>query len=277
MLNDVRLLGLIVSALVWWTFACGQSEDPATTQPAAGDSPPSQGSPDGTGTTPSPTPAPTATPSPTPTPTPTPVPQPEELLERTGQTMRELQSFSFYLEHIVGNLQFMPGVNVRNLDGYVSADNRLAMTFGGDFGGFVVKVDVVGIDDKTYVKNPLNDEWEISPLGFTPLAFFSPYGGIVDIMAQAIDPVFTDATAEDGDYNIRHKMPASALDTLIGDTAGPSSLVDVDLTIDAETERLVRAHFVGILTPVDTEDAERFIELFDFNMEKTVEEPTVEE
>ena len=261
------VLLLVMGCLALAAFACGDSEEAATSTPVP--APTSAPTPAPT-PTPSPTPTPTPTPTPAPTPTPTPTPLTEaDVLERAGAKMAGLKTFHFELTHEVGTSEFLPGLNVEQVAGQLEIPNKLSVEFSGLFGDIPIQVKLIVIDDVNYITNPLTGVWAEVPAANSPVAFFRPQEGIAAVMSS----ITASFDGPEGDvYRLSGTLPASAFAALIGDTV-EDAVVDVTIEVQADSFQLTKIRFAGQVSPLDDPSVVRVVELSRFDEPVTIEVP----
>jgi len=187
--------------------------------------------------------------------------------------MQSLNTFNFRLYHDVGSLELIPGLFVNKASGRVANPDRLSVEFSGTFGGgFAIKSEVITIGELTYMTNPLTGNWEASDASVSPLGFFSPARGISEMLAQMQGVSLVDTKPSDAKYHLKGNLPTTALAPLVGPTLTDRT-VAVELTIEAASDQLLEARFIGAVTPTDVEGADRVIVLSFFNEDITIEEP----
>ena len=122
------------------------------------------------------------------------------------------------------------------------------------------------------VRAALQRHWEASDASVSPLGFFSPTRGISGMMAQIQDISLVNSKPSEETYRLKGNLPTTALAPLLGPTLMDRT-VEVELTIEAGSDQLLEARFIGAVTPTDVEGAERVIVLSFFNEDITIEAP----
>ena len=187
--------------------------------------------------------------------------------------MQALNTFNFRLYHDVGSLELLPGLFVKKASGKVVTPDRISLEFSGSFGeGFAIKSEVITVGNLTYMTNPLTGNWEASDASVSPLGFFSPTRGISGMMAQIQDVSLVNTKSSEEMYRMKGNLPTTALALLLGPTLMDRT-VEVELTIEAGSDQLLEARFIGAVTPTDVEGAERVIVLSVFYEDITIEAP----
>ena len=216
-------------------------------------------------------PAPTPRPAPTPTPTPVPV-NVEDVLRDAGVVLEGLSSFHFRFRHEDGGTEFATGIIVEDAEGDVVNPDRIAVAFTGTFGqGFAIRSRLITTGQTSYMTNPLSGKWEEIPVGVSPLGFFSPAKGIAAMMSELRDPILA-SNSDAKTHIVVGKLPATAMKPLLG-SALPGAIVDVELTIDADTLYVTKAKSTGRATASDAPDLVRVVSLSGFNEPTSIEAP----
>ena len=220
------------------------------------------------GSDPEETPAtvPTSTPSPSPTPT----IDARAVLLQSGEAMEALVSFEFQLTHKSGGTTLIPGLVIKEAEGFVIKPDKISAEFSGAFGGFAIKAGLITLGEDSYMTNPLTGRWETVPREVSPLGFFDPSKGIAAMMSRV-----TEATVEPGEgdvYTVVGSLPAEAMAPLLGSTV-KGSTISVELTIDATDLYLLEARVSGRVTAAEPDGTIRVIRLTRFNEEFTIEAP----
>ena len=200
--------------------------------------------------------------------TPTPI-NPKAILDQSGKVMNDLQSFRFGLEHLTGGTPLAQGLILISTEGFVVKPDKLSLNFVGSAGNFVIRGNVITIGDKTFISNPLNDEWQVLQGQVSPLAYFDPALGISSMMSRVTNVAVL--KLHNSEVHIGGKLPASALAPLFGPTTDES--IDVELTIDLQKSYLTEVILKGRITATELDGMERTIELSNFNEPKVIEPP----
>ena len=201
------------------------------------------------------------------TPTPTPI-NPQALLEQSGAAMTDLESFHFRLEHNTGGTPLVQNLSLISADGYVAKPNKLSLEFTGSVGNFAMRGNLITVDGRTFMTNPLNDEWQTLQGQVSPLAFFDPAKGISGMMSQVTGPTVTEVHANE--IHLVGRLPVSALAPLFGTTA--DGVINIELTINTPDLYLTKVVLDGRITETELDGVVRTITLDQFN-EPTIIEP----
>lgn len=214
---------------------------------------------------------------PPPSPTPTPV-DPKVLVRQASQALGELDSFHFVLEHPEGGTPMLDVLLIQDAEGDVVKPDRLAVEFGGVFGGNIyIKANFISIGPDNFMTNPFSGAWERVPAEINPIAFFSPERGITNITTSLQKLEILDSDDESG-LRIAGLLPPQALSFIFGETmtsddSSASDWVSVELTLDAETYLIRKVRIEGRITEAEPPGTVREITLSGFNNPPEIEPP----
>ena len=213
----------------------------------------------------------------TPTPTPEPV-DPRKELERTVEALKQLDTVSFDLEHIVGSTNILPGILMHRAYGQAQVPGRFAITVEAEslFPSSYLEIEMINIEDASYMTNVLNGEWEEVAPGTLPIrlgAFGATLAGIVD---QVQSPELLGEDNLDGVdlYRIGGSIVSEALKELVP-TAGTGFPVALEMWIERDTGMLLKALITGQVVLTDAEDSQRQLTLDDVNEPVSIEAPNL--
>ena len=218
-----------------------------------------------------PTPAPTATPTPTPEP-----PDPKAELQRTVQTLLELQSGSFDLQHITGATNLLPGILMHRAYGKAIVPDRFDVTVEAElqFPQSYLEIGMISIDGTAYMTNVLNGEWGEVPSEVLPINLTN-FG---EILARIVDNVRTPelrgTDSLDGveAYRIAGTIMSEDLKELVP-TAATGYPVALVVATDRASGALLQALITGQVVATDLADAQRLLTLSDLNQPVTIAPP----
>ena len=212
---------------------------------------------------------------PTPTPTPEP-PDPRKELQRTVQTLLELQSGSFDLEHITGSTNLLPGVLMHRAYGKAIVPDKFDVTVEAEllFPRSYLEIGMISIDGTAYMTNVLNGEWgEVAP-DTLPINLTN-FG---EILARIVEQVQTpellgQETLDGADvYRISGGILSEDLKELVP-TAATGYAVSLEVTTDRATGALRQALITGQVVATDLPESQRRLTLSDLNQPVTIEPP----
>lgn len=213
--------------------------------------------------------------TPTPTPTPEPV-DPKTELQRTVQTLLELQSGSFDLEHIEGSTNLLPGVLMHRAYGKAIVPDKFDVTVEAEllFPRSYLEIGMISIDGVAYMTNVLNGEWGEVPPDTLPINLTN-FG---DILARIVEKVQTpellgrDSVDGVEVYRIGGAIMSEDLGELVP-TAATGYPVALEITTDRATGALRQALITGQVVATDIPESQRRLTLSDLNQQVTILPP----
>ena len=188
--------------------------------------------------------------------------------------MQGLSSFHFHLYHVIGGLELLPGLVIDEAQGDVVNPDQISVSFDGTFGtGFAISASLITIGETSFMTNPLTGEWQATDTAVSPLGFFNPARGITSMMSKISQTrQLAGNGGSDGAIRLTGTLVAGSLSPLVGPTLAEAT-VQVELMIDRKSNHLLRAEFLGRVTPTDAEGVRRVITLSDFDQEIIIEAP----
>ena len=206
--------------------------------------------------------------------TPTPAPRPGDVLAASIDAMAQVNSFRYTLENEGGETSISNGLGLRRAAGFMIRPDGLYAEIDAVFAGLVLRLEVVGVDGKTYMTNPISGEWQIFETALNPLAFFDPAEGVPRVLRGMEDVRMAEPTEFDERpvHAITGRVPAEAAQFMAGSYA-EGSILDVEVLIDTETHELRRAFLDGRLTVDEPEGVSRTLRFSDFGAAFEIEPP----
>ena len=218
---------------------------------------------------PTPTPVPpTLTPVP-PTPTPVP-PTAAEVVAASQDAMSAEQSAWFELTQENGYLP-VSGVQVSEMEGAVSGEG-VDITAGASLGRLYIELQIIIVDGKLWVTNPLTGNWEDLTDPEQPIVW-SLNDGINEIFDAVIEPEFIGESTGNEPYRVGSDVPATALNALFFESVTSTGNVYLEATIDRESLLVDQMTVQGSITSDDTWDTERTLTITRYGEEFTIEAP----
>ena len=211
----------------------------------------------------------------TPTPTQEPV-DPKRELQRTVQTLLELQSGSFDLEHIEGSTNLLPGVLMHRAYGKAIVPDKYDVTVEAEllFPRSYLEIGMISIDGVAYMTNVLNGEWGEVPPDALPINLTN-FG---DILARIVEKVQTpellgqDSVDGVEVYRIGGAIMSEDLGELVP-TAATGYPVALEIMTDRATGALRQALITGQVVATDIPESQRRLTLSDLNQPVTILPP----
>ena len=187
--------------------------------------------------------------------------------------MADVPQFKFELTHPEGTTTLDGGLKLRRADGTAIAPERLAVKAEADLGRLFVRIEAVVIEGQTWMTNPLSGNWASVAAEDSPFSFLDPVGLVTNVLAQTADPAYPNgATVASNELILVGKVPSEALKPLVG-TVLPGALLDVRLTLDANSFLLTEARLTGRLQSGDEDNFVRLIRLSGFEDDLVIEPP----
>jgi hypothetical protein len=201
------------------------------------------------------------------------VPAPPVVLENARVAMAEVPQFEFELTHPKGTTALDGGLELRRAEGAVIAPKQLSVLAEANLGRLFVKVEAIVIDGQTWMTNPITGNWSTIAPQDSPFSFLDPVRLVTNVLDQTTEPTFTgDPGVGTGNLTLDGKVPSEALQPLVGIVL-PGAVLDVALSVDAETFLLKTARLSGRLQADDDEDFVRLITFSGFEDELVIEPP----
>ncbi len=207
------------------------------------------------------------------------------ILERSAETMLDLESFHFTISTPVGKTLLVDGVQLNRVEGDVVRPMSFKATFSVDLGIASLDLQAIGIDTTLWVANPLEGGAFTQLTGgadqpVPPLALLNPDQLIMQAVNLIPEPVVAGSEEIDG---VETTVISGTFDpsdiTIAGTPVAESFTGDIEpltvlLWIDEEN-RVVRADFAGALLPSEQGGGRivRRVDLSGFDQPVTIEPP----
>ena len=190
-----------------------------------------------------------------------------EIVAASIEAMTQVNSFRFTLDNEGGETPIPTGLDLRRASGIMVKPDRLQAELFALFSGLTVRIDVISVDDKTYVTNPISGAWQVFDASLDPLTFFDPAVGVPLILRSLQDP----RQGADGFLNgapihtIIARVPAEAVQFIAGSFA-EESILDIEMLIDEEKFYVREATLDGRITEDEPEGIVRTLRFSDFGV-----------
>lgn len=207
------------------------------------------------------------------------------ILERSAETMLDLESFHFVITTPVGKTLLTDGVELNRVEGDVVRPMAFQATFSVDLGIASFDLQAIGIDTTLWVANPLEGGAFTRLTGgadqpVPPLALLNPDQLIMQAVNLIQEPVVEGSEEIEG---LETTLISGTFDpsdiTIAGTPVVESFTGDIDpltvmLWIDGDS-RVVRAEFSGALLPSEQGGGRiiRRVDLSRFDEPLTIEPP----
>jgi hypothetical protein len=168
------------------------------------------------------------------------------------------------------------GMTLTLIDGDVVVPNRVRARVGGTFRGVPLKSQLVVIGKVYYLKDPFSGAWQRVSVATNPAAFFDPAKGVLAVIEGATGGSRAGSEKVDGVAcdRLEARVRASALTPLLGNPPSAKA-VPVELWIGKSDSLLRRIRLSGRVSPSDSAQAVRTIELSQFGRRVTIVAPSV--
>lgn len=201
------------------------------------------------------------------------IPSLQVALENAQAAMADVPQFEFELTHPEGTTTLEGGLDLRRAEGTVIAPGRLSVEAEANIGRLFVRIEAVVIEGQTWMTNPLSGNWSRVAPEDSPFSFLDPVSLVINVLAQTTDPEYpADASVSTNEIVLIGKVPSEALKPLVGIVL-PGALLDVRLTLDAQSFLLTEARLTGRLQSGDEENFVRLIRLSGFEANLAIEPP----
>ena len=201
-------------------------------------------------------------PIPSPTPTPEPVIDPRDVLLRSVDRVRALETSEFTLAHREGTTVLLPGIEMNQVYGVADIPDKYRFTVEAEVANTFIKTSVVVIEDQAYMTNFLTGQWEEVSLDILPLNFADLGRTLAEIIQAVGQPALVGADRFNGHdvYVIRGKVRSTDLTTLVPN-AVPGFDVELELWVEQSEALLLQVVISGQLFDTDAVTTVRVLTL----------------
>jgi LppX_LprAFG lipoprotein len=192
-------------------------------------------------------------------------PDAARLLQDSAAAARNVRSFHFRLTHRNGTTSLPLNLDLETAEGDVSIPGRLKAALRAKAtGGIGVNVDVVGIDNQTWITNPFTRDWQRLS-GASLRDFADPAALLTSVLPAVKDPKVVAENEVSGvrTRQIEGKIDSGELEDALS-VAEAGNDVRVEVWIGVEDSLPRRLRITGPLNEDDDDDIERQIELSRF-------------
>ena len=203
-----------------------------------------------------------------PTPAATAAPTPKFILSDSANRMMALQSLSFTLTHEKGETPLMTGLVMNELEGQVNLPDQFIVSVKAKATAFnaFIRIDVVAINRKIYMADPLSGKWQEISLTVLPFNFNGLGVTLADIMISMNNPTLARGETINGQRTIKIQdtITSNDLKALIPQAAQNLD-VSLDLWLEEESLLLLKARIAGQVVDSDPPDVVRILSFKAFN------------
>ena len=146
---------------------------------------------------------------------------PQTVLNDATSRINDWQSFKFRLEHEKGTTTISNGMELRVVEGEVVLPRRVKLTGKATVGGQFIELDIVLIDELSFMTNPLTGKWNQIDPEDSPFGNFDVREVIANILKMMKNPDFLSSPLKEEDLKIQQPMQYDILlDKLTGEDKG---------------------------------------------------------
>ena len=188
------------------------------------------------------------------------------IVARSTAAMEAQKRFHFVFDEKNGP-KSTSGIHLVFAEGDIAVPDRVKADVSGTLAGVPLRTRLVVAGGKYYITDPFTGKWREVSIDLNPVSFFDPAKGVLAVIKAATQLELVGSEEVDGvdTYHLRGKTTVGSITPLLGNPPG-TRLVDLELWIDKETDRLVRLRLAGEVEDGDPANAERTIELSRFGV-----------
>jgi hypothetical protein len=189
----------------------------------------------------------------------------EEVLQRASAATDDVTSFHFVLTHENGSTPLPLSLSLESAEGDVVVPGRLAAEADAEVTGINVSVDVIGIDDRTWITNPFTRGWQELP-NTNIRDFADPAALVSGLLPSITDPELSDGGNVGGveTHMVTGNIESAALREALG-IAEPGRTVRVEAWIGVDDDLPRRVRVIGALSDAEAEGVVRQVEISRYN------------
>jgi hypothetical protein len=185
----------------------------------------------------------------------------DDLLERATDAVAEITSFHFKLTHENGSTPLPLSLQLIAAEGDVIVPGSMKADVDAKAAGINVSVDVIGIDDETWITNPFTRTWQ--KLSGTNIRDFADPAALVESLLPSLEAEsITEGGTVDGVATqlVVGTIDSGALSDALG-IAQPGRTVTVEAWIGTDDHLPRKVRLAGALSDDDDEDVVRQVEI----------------
>lgn len=196
-----------------------------------------------------------------------------QLLQQASDAAAEVSSFHFVLTHENGTTPLPLNLELETAEGDILVPGSMKAEVDAEALGVNVTVNVIGIEDRTWVTNPFTRDWQELP--DTNIRDFADPASLV----ESVLPAMKDAQVSDGEKVdgvdtrlVTGNVDSGALQQSLG-IAEPGHDVMVQAWIGVEDSLPRRVRLSGPLSAAEDPDVVREVELSRYNQPVEITPP----
>jgi hypothetical protein len=189
----------------------------------------------------------------------------DEVLQRAAETAQGVESFHFVLTHENGTTPLPLELDLVSAEGDIAVPDRMQAEVEADALGLNVNVQVIGIEDRTWVTNPFTRAWQELP-GTNIRDFADPAALVSGILPAIEGASLSDGGTVDGveTHLVTGQIDSAALQDALG-IAEPGRDVRVEAWIGVDDMLPRQVRLIGPLSEAESADVVRQVELSRFD------------
>lgn len=198
----------------------------------------------------------------------------QEVLSKSSDNMQAAKSFHFLMTHSEGGTPIGSGIQMTKLDGDIVSPDKLQVTIDGTFSGMGVQVQLIAVDGKTMMTNPLGGGWEEVTDTFKVLTVFDPGNGIAAIIKGLNNATLLE-DEKIGDllcYHLKGDILSEALAPLTGTTAQGVAIA-TEVWIDKDSLLVQQVKLNGKITDSEIDGIVRTLTFTNYNKDVEIKLP----
>lgn len=200
---------------------------------------------------------------------------PAQLRDFAANQFEQAQSFHFVLTHSHGTTTILNGMQLVQAEGDVTKSNQLHATLLVQTLGAQLHLQLIGIDDRTWMTNPFNpNQWQ--PLQGVRAQDILNLGAIPQALRAMNELRVTGQTNQQGTPMaiLEGTLTSTALRPVIPNGTEDGLQLNVQLWIGANDHRLYQVILNGPLTKSEPRDIQRTLSLSKYDAPVTITPPT---
>jgi hypothetical protein len=196
-----------------------------------------------------------------------------DVLQQATDATAQVSSFHFVLSHENGSTPLPLNLDLDSAEGDVIVPDRMKADVDAKAAGINVSVQVIGIEDQTWVTNPFTRNWQELP-GTNIRDFANPAALVSGLLPSIQNPQMSDGGKVDGvdTDHITGTMDSAALKDALG-IAEAGHQVTVEAWIGKDDNLPRRVRLAGALSDAEDSDVVRNVELSRYNQPVDISPP----
>lgn len=184
-----------------------------------------------------------------------------DIVARAASATEAEKSFHFVFDEKNGPTS-TSGIHLVFAEGDIVVPDKVKADVSGTFQGVPLRSQLVVVAGKYFLKDPFTGKWAKVSASMNPVAFFDPAKGVLAVITSAtqLELLGTEKVGTADAYHLKGKTTLSSIAPLLGNPPG-TQLVDVELWVDKQTDRLVRLRLSGQVEEGDPAGAVRTVEI----------------